>query len=54
MTLRSTGRLARSDFNKAGNASKVCKERSSPTTGPLDNMGSLLVKILVEREERRW
>ena len=46
---RSTSRLAGSESVYVGNASKVCTERSCPTHVPLDNVVSLLVKILVEK-----
>ena len=47
MMSRSTGRLAESDSNYGVNAYEVRAEGSRLTTGPLDNVGSLLVKIIV-------
>ena len=49
MVSRSTKRLMGIESEQAGNWFKVCTERSIPTPGSLDNMGSLLVKIRVER-----
>ena len=49
MTPRSTIRLAGCDLDYAGNAYEIRTEVSCPTIGPLENMVSLLVKILVEK-----
>ena len=46
MTSHSTGILAGSDLDQAGNASEVRTEGSHPTLGPLDNAGSLIFNIL--------
>ena len=51
MRSRSTGRLAWSDLDQAVNTSEVHTEVSRPTYGPVDNVGSLLVTILVEIED---
>ena len=47
MTSRSTRRLAVSDYDYAGNLSEVITEVSRPTPGPLNNVVSILVNILV-------
>ena len=52
--LRSTRRLAGSDSDYAVNSFKVRTEVSHPTTVPFDNVGLLLVKILVGREGLMW
>ena len=43
----------RSDLEQALNWPKVRTELSRPNPGFLDNVGSLLVNIRVEREDRR-
>ena len=50
MIPRSTVRLAGNELDYAGNAPKVSTEGSRPINGHLDNVGSLLVKVLVGRE----
>ena len=47
MTSRSTRRLAVSEYDYAGNLSEVSTEGSRPTPGPLNNVVSILVNILV-------
>ena len=54
MKLRSTGRLEDSDFDQAGNKSEIRTEGSRPTPRTLDNVASLLVRKITEREDRRW
>ena len=51
MTSRSTVILAGSDSDNSENASEVRTDGSRPTPGPLDDVGSLLVKIFVVRED---
>ena len=51
ITSHSIGRWVGSDLDYTVNASWVRKEGSFPTTGPLKDVGSLLVSILVERED---
>ena len=51
MNSHSTGSLAGSESDQAGNAYKVRTEGSRPTTVHIDNLGSPLVKIVVERED---
>ena len=43
-------RLARSESDHSGDWSKVCIELIYPTPGPIENVGSLLANIHVERE----
>ena len=51
MTSQLTVGLAWSDSEQAGKFTKLRTERSLPTPGPIDNVGSLLVMIREERED---
>ena len=47
ITEHSTGRLVGSDFDYALNVSKLRKQGSHPIPGHIDNMRSLLAKIIL-------
>ena len=47
ITSHSTVRLEGSDLYQVGGASEVCTDGSCPNPGPLDNLASLYVNIIV-------